>query len=110
MHESAPTCQDIASVGPYFRVAPLEKYIHNMYNSSMQFEWDEKKNQANQKKHKVSFEEAQTVFFDPMTKVASDPEHSGFEDRFIAVGHSSRRVYQEELRSQKDVLETESVS
>lgn len=69
--------------------APLDKYIQNMYNGFMQFEWDEKKNKANQKKHHVSFEEAQTIFFDPMTKVASDPDHSGSEDRFIAVGHSS---------------------
>ena len=60
-----------------------------MYNMAMQFEWDEKKNQANQRKHRVSFEEAQTIFFDPMTKVASDPEHSASEDRFVAVGHSS---------------------
>jgi uncharacterized protein len=55
----------------------------------MQFEWDEKKNQANQKKHRVSFVEAQTVFFDTMTRVAGDPDHSGSEDRFIAVGRSS---------------------
>ena len=55
----------------------------------MQFEWDESKNEANIKKHKISFEEAQTVFFDPMTKVAPDPDHSKQEERFIAVGHSS---------------------
>jgi uncharacterized DUF497 family protein len=55
----------------------------------MTFEWDEKKNAANIKKHHVSFEEAQTVFFDPLTKVAEDPDHSNQEDRFIAVGHSS---------------------
>ena len=55
----------------------------------MQFEWDERKNQANVKKHGISFEEAQTVFFDPLTKVAEDSDHSANEDRFIAVGHSS---------------------
>ena len=60
-----------------------------MYNYIMQFEWDEDKNKLNLKKHGVSFEEAQTVFFDPLTKVAPDPEHSKLEDRFIAVGHSS---------------------
>lgn len=57
----------------------------------MQINWDENKNKANIKKHGVSFEEAQTVFYDPLTKVASDPEHSDEEDRFIAVGHSLRQ-------------------
>jgi uncharacterized protein len=60
-----------------------------MYNKIMQFEWDEQKNQQNIRKHGVSFEEAQTVFFDPLTKVAPDPEHSGGEARFLAIGHSS---------------------
>jgi len=55
----------------------------------MRFEWDESKNNLNIKKHGVSFEEAQTVFFDPLTQVAPDPDHSGQEDRFIALGHSS---------------------
>lgn len=55
----------------------------------MRFEWDKRKNVANVKKHGVSFEEAQTVFYDPLAKVADDPEHSETEDRFIAVGHSS---------------------
>ena len=55
----------------------------------MQFEWDENKNRVNRKTHGVSFEEAQTVFFDPLTKVAADPEHSKAEDRFLAVGHSA---------------------
>jgi uncharacterized protein len=54
----------------------------------MIFEWDEPKNKANQKKHRVSFEEAQTIFFDPLTKVAADPDHSASEDRFLAVGYS----------------------
>lgn len=56
----------------------------------MQFEWDEKKNQTNIRKHGVSFEEAQTVFFDPLTLVAPDPEHSKAEDRYLAIGHSSK--------------------
>lgn len=55
----------------------------------MRFDWDEKKNKANIKKHGVSFEEAQTVFFDPLAKVAEDTDHSMHEDRFIAVGQSS---------------------
>ncbi len=55
----------------------------------MRIEWDEHKNQINIRKHKVSFEEAQSVFYDPLTKVASDPDHSHDEDRFLAVGRSS---------------------
>ena len=55
----------------------------------MHFEWDKSKNKANIEKHGVSFEEAQTVFFDPFTKNAADPDHSETEDRLIAVGSSS---------------------
>ena len=50
----------------------------------MRFEWDETKNRANRKNHGVSFEEAQTVFYDPLAKVATDPDHSDEEDRLIA--------------------------
>jgi uncharacterized protein len=53
------------------------------------FEWNESKAQENIRKHGVSFEEAQTVFFDPLAKVALDPDHSRNEERFVAVGHSS---------------------
>jgi uncharacterized protein len=56
----------------------------------MHFDWDEKKNQANIRKHGISFEEAQTVFFDPLAKVASDPDHSRGEARFFAVGYSAQ--------------------
>ena len=55
----------------------------------MRFEWDETKNRANKKNHGVSFEEAQTVFYDPLARVATDPDHSDEEDRLIAIGHSS---------------------
>jgi uncharacterized DUF497 family protein len=57
----------------------------------VQFEWDERKNQANIRKHGVSFEEAQTVFFDPLTRVAVDPDHSKTEPRFFAIGHCSKQ-------------------
>jgi uncharacterized protein len=55
----------------------------------VQFEWDEKKSRANERKHGVSFEEAQTVFFDPLAKIATDPVHSKAETRFLLIGHSS---------------------
>jgi uncharacterized DUF497 family protein len=60
-----------------------------MYNDRVRFEWDPAKNRANIKNHKVSFEEAQTVFFDPLALVAEDPDHSKDEDRLLAIGHSS---------------------
>ena len=54
----------------------------------LRFEWDERKNSANKRKHGVSFEEAQSVFFDEDAIEYDDPEHSGDEDRFILVGRS----------------------
>lgn len=55
---------------------------------SIKFEWDENKNLLNQKKHKISFEEAQTVFYDTKALVINDPDHSLDEDRFIILGLS----------------------
>ena len=54
----------------------------------LSFEWDEGKNRANQKKHGISFEEAQSVFFDEHALQYDDPDHSGDEDRFLLLGHS----------------------
>ena len=58
--------------------------------SMLCFEWDENKNQINQKKHGISFEEAKTVFYDDEALVIDDPEHSEEEDRFIILGFSSK--------------------
>ena len=54
----------------------------------LKFEWDKKKDTANAKKHGVTFEEAQTVFFDEHAIQFLDPEHSEEEDRFILLGTS----------------------
>ncbi len=54
------------------------------------FEWDPNKNIANQKKHKISFEEAQTVFLDENALLINDPDHSAEEERFILLGFSRR--------------------
>ena len=54
----------------------------------MKIVWDEEKNQLNIRKHKISFDEAKTVFFDPNGKIISDPDHSLEEDRFIILGLS----------------------
>ena len=56
----------------------------------MQFEWDPEKAKRNYKKHRVSFEEAVTVFYDPLSATLGDPDHSVGEQRFISVGFSSR--------------------
>lgn len=52
----------------------------------LQFEWDQKKSKSNAKKHGVSFEEAQTTFYDEQAIVFDDPDHSDGEDRFILLG------------------------
>jgi uncharacterized DUF497 family protein len=54
------------------------------------FEWDEEKDQSNQKKHGVSFDEAKTVFNDPRSITIADEQHSQEEDRYIDIGLSSR--------------------
>ena len=56
----------------------------------IKFEWDENKNRINQSKHKISFEEAKTVFYDEEALVIDDPKHSHEEDRFIILGFSKR--------------------
>ena len=53
------------------------------------FEWDEKKSRANLAKHKISFAEAQTIFFDSNARMIFDPDHSSSEDRFILLGISA---------------------
>jgi uncharacterized DUF497 family protein len=54
----------------------------------LDFVWDENKNKKNIIEHKISFEEAKTVFYDINAKVIFDPEHSKNEDRFIILGLS----------------------
>ncbi len=54
----------------------------------LSFEWDESKNITNQKKHRISFEEAQTVFYDENALLIDDPDHSEEEERFILLGFS----------------------
>jgi hypothetical protein len=53
------------------------------------FEWDENKNQINQQKHGISFEEASTVFYDAEALLKDDPDHSEDEERFIILGFSN---------------------
>jgi uncharacterized DUF497 family protein len=59
---------------------------------SIQFEWDPSKAQVNLRKHKVSFEDARSVFSDERALLIDDPDHSELEDRFVLLGlsHSLR--------------------
>jgi uncharacterized DUF497 family protein len=54
----------------------------------MKFEWNESKAAANLVKHGISFEEAQTIFDDPLFIDFHDPDHSPDEDRYIIIGLS----------------------
>ena len=56
----------------------------------MRFEWDREKAESNQRKHRVSFDEATTVFLDPLSATFADPDHSIGERRLITVGYSSK--------------------
>lgn len=57
----------------------------------MPFEWDPEKAAENLRKHGVPFEEAETVFDDPLSKTLLDPDHSEEEEHYLEIGHSSRR-------------------
>jgi uncharacterized protein len=57
--------------------------------STLSFEWDKRKAEANAKKHGVSFDEAKSVFVDERAKLIDDPDHSEDEDRFVLLGLSS---------------------
>jgi uncharacterized DUF497 family protein len=56
----------------------------------MQIIWDASKAAANRRKHRVSFEEAATVFTDPLSLTGADPDHSFGEHRWIIFGESVR--------------------
>lgn len=56
----------------------------------MEFEWDEDKATTNLKKHNVAFDEAASVFGDPLAVTFADPDHSADEARFIILDSSNR--------------------
>ncbi len=56
----------------------------------MIFEWDNKKAIENLRKHGIAFDEAATIFADPLAITYHDPEHSMEEDRYLTFGHSSQ--------------------
>ena len=58
--------------------------------AELTFEWDPRKSRANFKKHGVTFDEAETAFYDEGGLLIDDPEHSDDEDRFLLLGLSTR--------------------
>jgi len=56
----------------------------------LNFEWDANKAKSNLAKHRISFEEASTIFGDPRSLTIPDPMHSDLENRFITLGASHR--------------------
>jgi len=56
--------------------------------TNLRFEWDERKSAANMRKHGVSFEEAETVFYDDRALLDEDPDEDD-EDRFVLLGLSA---------------------
>ena len=57
--------------------------------ADLRFEWDPRKAATNRRQHRVSFEEAQTVFFDDHALLLDDPDESKDEERFVLVGLSA---------------------
>jgi uncharacterized DUF497 family protein len=62
--------------------------MYDVRMSDLSFQWDDVKSRENKRKHKVSFEEAQTVFLDENAMRFFDPDHSEDEDRFLMLGLS----------------------
>ena len=58
---------------------------------NLKFEWDENKNEINQRKHGISFNEVTSVFRDAFAIVFDDPDHSENEERFLIIGTSDKR-------------------
>lgn len=57
---------------------------------SLDFEWDPKKAEANRARHGIDFDEALTVFREPLARIFEDKKHSDVEPREIIIGHSAR--------------------
>ena len=85
--QGLPVCNQLSITGILFIDSDLH-YAYNVLMSDIRFEWDEQKSRENKRKHGVSFEEAQTVFFDENAVRYYDPDHSEEEDRFIMLGLS----------------------
>jgi len=76
----------------------------NKYINIMTFEWDEEKNMANQRKHGVSFEEAQDAFFDERRMILADLKHSSVEKRWFCVGKTQMGIMTVRFTMRNDVI------
>lgn len=88
----------IAYLGPLTaKLRPIREGAKPLWPSSpkadlgvpVSLEWDESKEERNRRIHGVSFDEAATVFRDPLSVTTADPGHSGEEDRFVTLGMST---------------------
>jgi uncharacterized DUF497 family protein len=66
------------------------------------FEWDTEKAESNLQKYGVSFEEAATIFFDPLSLTIPDPLHSEDENRFVSTGFSNQQRHLVVVHSERD--------
>jgi uncharacterized DUF497 family protein len=57
----------------------------------MEFEWDNRKGEENARKHDVTFQEAASIFGDPLAITFADPDHSTNEERYITFGQSLKQ-------------------
>ena len=81
----------------------------NSGKAELVFEWDRNKAEKNIRTHKISFEEAKTVFNDPFLITFSDDYHSVVEDRCISVGTSSDNrilcvIHTEHITAEKVII------
>jgi uncharacterized protein len=72
--------------------------------AKVRFEWDPKKDQANQEKHGVSFSEAQFAFSDPRRVIAEDQAHSSTEDRHYCIGRFGKEILTVRFTYREDVI------
>ena len=62
--------------------------MYNVFMNEVKFSWDQAKAESNKQKHKIAFEEATSVFYDPKAIRLDDPDHSEREQRFLIIGMS----------------------
>lgn len=70
----------------------------------VRFEWDEDKDAANQRKHKVSFSLGQEAFFDTRRVIARDLKHSGSEERYFCMGKVGDAILTVRFTLREDVI------
>lgn len=89
---SAISSKRYREIHPEIKIIHLAQKILCNYNvnmSELAFDWDDRKARVNERKHGVSFEEAQTVFYDENARLRYDSDHSLEEERYILLGISN---------------------